>query len=148
MKIKTETAYDLFLNNVSSEVLYMPEGTRLTLLKYTSGNDLFASSLLINELQRISIDEQSLAKERRGFESWVKYMKHIPKKPVCILMCQAMSDTFAELYFKMYGHTSDYSETENQWKKRCKVTNRFIGFLISRGLLRISCNINESEVSK
>ena len=145
MKPKTVTAYEVFLSSSDVEMLLLPEGAVLQLLKRTRGNDLFAASLLIQEFQRISLDEDFLAKERRGFEAWEKCMKPIEKKPVRILLSEAVGYTFDEVYFKMYGSRNDLHESTSAWRKRIKITGSYVAYLLCRGLLRLSCN--ESEVS-
>ena len=139
-----ETAYDVFIYNSSIIKLFMPVGARLTLLKYSVGNDLFASQMIIQQLHRIKLDQHSIARERRGFESWRKYMQHIPKKPVEIVVNTAINGTLDELHEMMYP----CNDQKRDSIKALKVKKQFASYLVAFGMLRYSCNINESEVSK
>ena len=142
MNGSTETAYDVFLYHSAIVCLYIPEGARLSLLKHSVGNDLFTSQLLIQEFHRIKIGEESIAKERRGFESWIKLMRHIPKKPVKVNLLRAIISTLEELYAKMYTTKKPKMDSEEE----LKVKKLFASYLISHGLLMLSCN--ESGVAK
>ena len=145
MKVcKPETAYDVFIYNSSIIKLFMPVGARLTLLKYSVGNDLFASQMIIHQLHRINLDRYSIARMRDGFVSWRKYMKHIPKKPVEIVVNTPIMGTLDEIHDLMYP----CNDHKRDSIKALKVKKQFAAYLVSFGMLHYSCNINESEVSK
>ena len=102
--------------------------------------DFYASALIIREFSRISYGH--VEQEKFCFETWRTMLRRVPKKKIAIRLPFEVWFTAEKIYSHMYGSPTNFEERH----KMILVLQRYLAYLISHGLLMLSCN--ESGVAK
>ena len=137
MKIKTYL--DSYLNIQTKRDFMLTAGARERLMKEPKP-DLFASAIIVREFSRISYGH--VEQEKFCFETWRTMLRRVPKKKIAIRLPFEVWFTAEKIYSHMYGSPTNFEERH----KMILVLQRYLAYLISHGLLMLSCN--ESGVAK
>ena len=137
MKIKTY--FDSYIDILAEREFRLTAGARECLMKSPDPN-LYAAALIVKEFSRIRYGH--VGTERFSFEAWCTMLRRVPKKKTQIRLPSEVWFTAEQIYTDMYGSQNNLAG----WRKKILVTKRYLAYLISHGLLMLSCD--KSEVSK
>ena len=137
--MKLKTYLDSYFDILTEREFRLTAGARECLMKAPDPN-LYAAALIVKEFSRIRYGH--VETERFSFEAWCTMLRRVPKKKTQLRLPIEVWLTAEKIYSHMYGSPNNLEERH----KMILVLKRYLAYLISHGLLMLSCNKN--EVSK